>query len=444
MNKSESISIQQQIKESYFSFFKSGDQLVIGVSGGADSMALLYLLHKSAIPVFVVHINYGLRGDESDADQQLVEEVCSMWGIECCSVRLKKEQESGNFQNWARIQRYQIFRDLKNEHDAAGIAIAHHKDDHLETILFKMLRGGGISSWKGMEVWDGELFRPLLGLTKSEITSFCEIEAIPYREDSSNRTNTYARNAFRNQVFPYFDEFIPGWQSNLELLSAKSTLSNEALSVIYDSLIDNYALRIDGLKEFSDDLQSEMLRRFVLNTSDISPSKGQIQQLHDLLDAQVGKLVILDEQYSVVKNRDALELKVYTKNSEIDQILQIEALQSGVNISGWVLEKNSHVDPTSIRMDSSKIDWPLRVRHWKNGDAFTPLGMKGSQKISDHLTHRKISASKKQESLILIDSGGTICAILYPEKASNGEFGCISEKVKITDQTVSILSISKS
>lgn len=142
MSKSEYLLIEQVISNKVDRHFPGTPNFVIGVSGGADSMALLYAFKQLEISCFVVHINYGLRGVESDKDQELVEQMSFQWGFECCSVRLNTEEmQSGNFQNWARNERYMIFEDLAEEIKADAIAVAHHQDDQIETIVQKLFRG---------------------------------------------------------------------------------------------------------------------------------------------------------------------------------------------------------------------------------------------------------------------------------------------------------------
>ena len=144
-------------------------------------MAMLYLLHRFDIDTVVVHCNYQLRGGASDADQELVEDICMHWKMECVSLRFDSLKESdGNFQDWARSRRYQAFEDIKNEYTANLILTAHHQDDQLETILQKVLRGSGIASWKGMEMLEGDLFRPLLNVSKSQIMEFVQEANVPY------------------------------------------------------------------------------------------------------------------------------------------------------------------------------------------------------------------------------------------------------------------------
>jgi tRNA(Ile)-lysidine synthase len=443
MNKFESNSIQKQVKELYQSVFPEGGKLIIGVSGGPDSMALLYLLHKSDIPIFVVHINYGKRGSDSDNDQKLVEEICSLWQIECCSVSLANEIAKGNFQDWARNQRYQIFRDLKSEVEAKGIAIAHHKDDQVETILFKMLRGGGPESWKGLQAWDNEIFRPLLALSKEDILEFCETESVPYRNDVSNESNSYARNALRNTVFPLFDEFIPGWKSNTLEIGQKAESTDEALSFILDSIADDQSILIDKLAAFSTELSGTLIKKFIQTKEDIRLTKGQLYEILDLLSSQTGKGVQLNDQTEIVKDRGRLTLKKNQSDEIAEVMLTENEIFQGIERSNWVFGDNSNIQNVSLSISLDQIEWPLYLRGWKSGERFQPFGMDGTQKVSDHLTNRKINASQREDSLILIDSGGTICAILYPETALNGDDGCISELVKITKSTQNVLSISK-
>lgn len=443
MNKLESTSIQKKVKEKYDKVFPGGDTLILGVSGGPDSMALLYLFHKSSIPVFVVHINYGLRDEESDSDQHLVEDVCAMWGIECCSVFLENEKVVGNLQDWARKMRYQIFRDLKKEINAAGIAIAHHQDDQLETMLFKILRGGGISSWKGLQMWDGEIFRPILDITKSEVLEFCDFEAIPFRIDASNETNDYTRNALRNTVFPVFDSFIPGWKSNLKAVGHKAEVTDEVLNKMLELVVENNSLLVDDLSELSLNLKASIVQKFVRNSADYALSKGEINAVVQLIESQTGKIVQLTDEITVVRNRDRLSIKKNGNEQFKEVFLSETDLKNEIKVSDWNLNIVMGYQNSDLIISLDEIQWPIKIRTWEAGDNIQPLGMIGSQKVSDHLTNRKINASQREETLILIDSGGTICAILYPITSVNGENGCISELVKITESTKKSLSISK-
>lgn len=442
MSKSEFRLIQNQIKEDYKLVFPKGGILILGVSGGPDSMALLYLFYKSKIPVFVVHINYKMRGLESDADQKFVEDMAFMWGFECCTIRLEKEKLTGNFQDWARNERYQIFRALKKEHNARGIAVAHHSDDQIETILSKLLRGGGFTSWKGLQLWNGEIFRPLLHYSKNEIIKFCDNESIPYRQDSSNESNKYARNALRNVVFPIFEKFFPGWMINLEQVGKKAEISNEILNFILDKIVENESIETVEMEKFSLELKASLLKEFIFTATGYICTKGHLSEAVKLIESQTGKILPLTDKFSLVKGRGKLSIK---RNEITYHSLAIQESELNQKIShgGWELAIKSNEPNSNLTISIANIRWPIFIRKWKSGDKFQPFGMRGSQKISDHLTNRKINPANRGETLILTDSGGTICAVLYPETASNGEDGCISELLKVTQTNEKILSISK-
>ncbi len=226
MNKYASNLINKSVESSLSLIPQAKPKIILGVSGGSDSMALLYTFYKLEVEVLVVHINYGLRGNESDLDQELVEGMSTQWGIDCYSVKIENKQNEGNFQSWARAERYRIFKELKDINNLNCIATAHHQSDQIETILQKVLRGSGVEAWEGMSVWDGELFRPFLPFSKTEILSYCEENSIPFRDDKSNLESKYARNFIRNQLEDKFDELFPGWRTNILDLSEKGILQD--------------------------------------------------------------------------------------------------------------------------------------------------------------------------------------------------------------------------
>lgn len=440
MSKSGFTSIIPSLSQQLQAYFSSPPLLVAGISGGPDSMALLYALHKLQVNTFVVHINYGLRGAESDKDQELVEGMASVWGFECCSVRLDANPVTGNFQNWAREQRYRIFDDFVKELNAQAIAVAHHQDDQLETILQKLLRGSGIESWQGLKPWNGKIFRPLLPFTKNEILNFCEAEAIPFRHDQSNFEMKYARNVLRSTVREQFDRFFPGWQKNLLALPEMGRLASTAIEYILGTLKTEMGLEWHGFSRLDDPLKRAILKKWVEAEIGHPLTQGQLTELAGVVNLQVGKSVTVDSHYTLVRNREFITLK---KTSEFNVLtFTPEQLIQGVYVNHLYFEKTAS-DTQGLRLDWDKLAWPLTMRRWKNGDRFQPLGMQGTQKISDHLTNRKIFASHKKESLILTGADGTIYALFFPEQETLKEPGTISELVKVTESTQNILTITR-
>lgn len=447
MSKSKSDSILPNLKKHIQQTFPNSPFLIIGVSGGADSMALLYALYKLNIDGLVVHVNYGLRGEESNGDQELVEQVSAMWGFECCSIRPEKAPEGKNFQQWARDTRYEFFEDLKKEYDADGIAVAHHQDDQLETILFRILRGSGLDKLSAMNEWDNSrsIWRPFLKVPKQNLVDFCENEHIPYRTDASNKTSNYTRNAIRNDVFPIFERFVEGWKGNLSTISEMALVYDESLEALLPADKEIHSLQVRDISAHSERLQGALLKRFIEYRLEVNLSKGQVLQLIELLSAPTGRKVVINDQVTVIKDRESIILKKHDLDEEepfTEIIIEKSEAEKGTIVEQWKIQISDEPH-TTLFVDEASLKWPLRFRKWKNGDVFNPLGMSGSQKVSDHLTNRKINSAKREETLILSDSDGTICAILYPEPTKNGQIGNIAESCKVTKSTKRYLCIEK-
>ncbi|MGN8225249.1 tRNA lysidine(34) synthetase TilS [Gracilimonas sp. BCB1] len=256
--------IQKHLSQSLADYFEPDAFFILGVSGGPDSMALLYLFHLLERDALVVHINYGKRGKQSDKDQELVEQLSFQWGFECCSIRLNpKEAEGGNFQNWARNQRYQFFQDLKGNSGADAIVTAHHQDDQAETILQKLFRGSGPAAWQGMKEWDGKLFRPLLNFDKEEILAFCESEAIPYRTDESNKSSDYARNFIRNEFASKMDDLLPGWKQNILNLPEQGKLFEASITEITEQVTNKNSINLKKYAQLPEILKPAVLKNLL-------------------------------------------------------------------------------------------------------------------------------------------------------------------------------------
>lgn len=418
-------------------------KVIIGVSGGADSMALLYLVRCLNIDALVVHINYGKRGVESDKDQELVEGMSFEWGFECVSLSLQMEDNvNRNFQDWARTERYRIFRELKEVNEAEAILVAHHQDDQVETILHRLFRGSGVTAWQGMKVWDGELLRPFLNSTKQDILDYCAQESIPFRVDATNLESEYARNFIRNNFGPQLTEFFPGWETNILALPSRAEITEQAIEALLSSIADETSLKLDTFLTYPAELQKALLKHFV-NKHKVSISKGQLKELLNLTKLEVGKRVIIGENLSLVKERERLVVGTLNTSSSTNISLDKNDLFTLFKLGkhSFLIER-LHPGSVGLRMDAGKMDWPITIRNWQNGDRIQPFGMKGTQKVSDHLTNLKISTINKEKTLVLCTSDGTIYAIILPKHIDDNRIGTISENVRCTPQTKEYFTIN--
>lgn len=449
MSKFELSPIVTEFKKQHSANVKKECSLIAGVSGGPDSMALLYLLHRFDANCTVVHCNYGLRGEASDKDQELVEKMSGLWGFDCVSVRLEQDDGSeGNFQQWARNRRYQVFYDLMREVKADYIATAHHKDDQVETILQKILRGSGMSSWKGMSVLEDNLYRPLLNISKKEILSFVQKFNVPFRMDGSNEESTYARNFLRHSWVPQLEKLFPGWDSNILKLPARA----EEFKKMVDYILNDVAVEGEALnfKKFSDldaVLQPVILHSFITKLDpEANISSRFLRNISDLSNLQTGGEVRVTDEITLKRDREFLILAGRHRQANSFESIVINELDHSFEFAGFSFSRNqkpTNFNPSELSLDLGKLTFPIKIRLWEKGDEIQPLGMKGTQQVADHLTNRKISSIEKKQALVLQSFDGTIHAVIFPHELENSQIGTISEKAKCDDSTETTLCIRK-
>ncbi len=424
--------------------FEPNPFFIFGVSGGADSMAMLYAFHNLNARGLVVHINYGKRGDESDKDQELVEQMAFSWGFECCSIRLNPEEAEGqNFQDWARKQRYQVFRDLKAEAEADAICTAHHQNDQIETILQKVFRGSSPAAWQGMKVVEKDLFRPFLDISKQQILDFCASEAIPYRTDSSNLESDFARNFIRHRLEKEMNEFFPGWQENILQLPVHGRAFEESMNWIADTVAHEQNIHLAKYRSLPKELKPAFWKVILDRSGHAGDyTKGQLLELAEIESLQTGRVLEIPP-FQITKGREIIHIQPAQQKQITPATFTQEQLKKTVSTQGVELGLSATFpDNMPLCLDAEKLSWPVILRLWEPGDGFRPLGMDGHQKVAHHLTNRKIPAHLKEKALVLCGSDGTIYAIIYPVVAANGERGAISELAKIKFKSQTYLTIN--
>lgn len=212
------------------SLVKKNDTVILGVSGGADSMALLHLFyeiaHEYSLKIVVAHVNYQTRGLDAEQDEALVRTVCEDMGIDVEVLRIDGKKHTKNFEAWARDTRYRFFEKTKKHYHATRIATAHTMNDQAETILLHLIKGSGIGGLGAMHVSENDLIRPLLGFQKSELVEYLERQGVAFREDLTNLDTTYARNKVRHELLPQLArEFNP---NIIETLARESEIFQQA------------------------------------------------------------------------------------------------------------------------------------------------------------------------------------------------------------------------
>lgn len=453
MNKSDLSPIEERVQKALQNFFPDYRSLrfVAGVSGGPDSMCMLYILKRLEIDVLVVHINYGKRGKESDKDAELVEQMAFQWGFDCHSLSVDPEEAEGeNFQQWARAVRYDMFRALAGAYDADGIAVAHHQDDQIETILQKQFRGAGLAAWSGMSMWKEGIFRPLLHTSRNEIEEYVRKKHIPFRVDKSNLETDFARNFLRNEWLAELEKHFPGWRQNILRIAEQAELFEEALEWMSQHLTDEQGrISREGLLNITPRLRKALaLHIFKSGQPDIQIGTKALDELDNLGRLQTGKAIQFTEGLSLMRDREHFKMICHKPESHRLMVLERNRLDSGpLTLGDMVFEMGRYSKPDFNRylyLDADRIEWPLRLRRWKQGDRFRPFGMEGHQKISDHLANRKVSAAGKNNALVLESFEDTICAVIFPPTENRVPPGTISELVRCDANTRECLIIKRS
>ncbi len=389
-------------------------KILIGVSGGVDSMVLLSILYKLKIPLAVAHFNFMLRNEEANLDQQLVEDYCKKNDISFFvkkqdADQFAKERKIG-IQEAAREMRYSFFREIMGQKGITEMVTAHHADDQVETILFNLLRASGIQGLQGMPEAENNILRPLIRVSKDVLYKYAQENAIPFREDKSNTSTKYQRNFLRNQIIPLLEERFPNAQENI--LQAATYLSD--INILYKQRMQqirkkmlikvdatNYRLAIRKLKQY--EAQNTIL--FELFKS-FSITRAQLPELVKLLDADNGARLNLAD-YVIYKDRNFL--LVQSKQHETSQSCFIEKEKGQIRLrSGeltWVFIntpiQSVKFDKNTALLDAKGIELPFRVRSPRAGDYFYPLGMQKKKKLARYFIDHKFSPLDKKDALVL-------------------------------------------
>ena len=393
---------------------KSGSLVITGISGGADSTALLKVLIELDYRCIAVHCNFHLRGAESDRDQKFVEELCQKLGVELivCSYDTSSyaRQKGISIEMAARELRYADFERIMLERGASAICIAHHRDDSVETLLLNLIRGTGLRGLTGIKPKNGNIIRPLLGVSRQEIEEYLKEIDQPYITDSTNLETDYTRNKIRLELLPLMRRINPNANSSIE----STALHLQQAYAFYSQAIEQARTEVVTGDESNFSINIAKLRLVpsvqALLFEILSPlgfNDAQITAVAGSLDSQPGT-EFASATHRIVKDRDALIVSPI--GTKAFSSIEFSA-KDGISVDltdGRTLSVNTasadtpiSKDPSVATFDADLIDGPLLIREWKEGDWFIPFGMKGRKLVSDYLTDSKISAADRKKQLVV-------------------------------------------
>jgi len=373
--------------------FRQKELILVGVSGGADSVALLLILKDLGYQIQALHCNFHLRGEESDRDENFVAELCKKNGISLLTKHFDtKEYAAKNnisIEMAARDLRYSWFYDVLTGTKAQCIAVAHHKNDQAETLLLNLIRGTGIRGLAGMYPLRNKIARPLLCVTRQEILAYLSQAGQDYVTDSTNLERGATRNIIRLDILPQLATMNP---------NIINTLS-ETCSIVMSS-IPFYDKGIQEELELAKANDSELDIKPLLESKDTAVliyewlrekgfTNAQTTEISESLESTSGK-IWESKTHRILKDREKLVLQEKNKRTDQLHIIQEE------------VESISETAPEIAYFDMDKLTSPITYRTPKEGDWFIPFGMKGKKLISDYLTDIKATRFEKENQLLAL------------------------------------------
>jgi tRNA(Ile)-lysidine synthase len=437
--------VRQFIEEKNL-FSPTTDHLLVAVSGGIDSVALADVLHRLEVPFAIAHCHFGLRGEEADADEQFVRKLAKKYEVpyfaEFFQTKEFALQEGISTQMAARALRYEWFERIRQTQQLSYIATAHHQRDAAETMLLNLTHGTGLAGLHGIQAKNGYVVRPFLGIGKEELFEYVMENRLVWREDASNDSTTYQRNRLRHEVLPVLRDINPNLDQTLEHTAERVGGAEE---IVRRYVADTAA-----------QAQKEEDEVVYFNISTLQATAAITLVLHELLrpfnfSFPVTKEIVAafkatagrrfeSPTHLLVKDRDQLVITRRSLTSFGTHQLhagQTKLLADGLHLTADLQEAEGFVVPrkkNETAFDADRLQFPLTVRRWKEGDWFMPIGMKGKKKISDFLIDQKVPLNLKDDVRVLVTADQRIAWVIgfRPD-----------ERYKVTEETQRVLVLRR-
>jgi len=447
--------IQKYITQN--NLFNSGTPILVASSGGVDSMVLIDVFLKSKYNIAIAHCNFQLRGKESDEDEQFIQQFASQNNIPFHVIKFDtkayKQSNDISTQMAARALRYEWFEKIRKENNYHCIATAHHLDDQLENILLNITKGTGIKGLTGMQAKNGFIVRPFLEVSKQQILDYAKENNIAFREDSSNASDDYQRNLIRNQVVPQLQKINPALHTSvvdfIDRMNDYEALTNTQIEIIkkkcYSEKNGIAEIKFGFIKMHiaGQTILFHLLKEFGFNSDNVNQLFQTFLSL-EKLETQSGKQFFSETHRIVIDRRS---LFIVPKNVERENYLSFDKIPNQIIFNNYKIqcslvpihELNIKTSNRYAYFDADKIEFPLLVRYYKEGDYFYPFGMSkpktpgkaGKKKLSKYFKDEKFSLLDKENTAVLFSGEKLIWLINHR----------IDDRFKVTEKTKSVLKM---
>ena len=444
--------MQQKIQTyiSRYNLFNSGSSILVASSGGVDSMVLIDVLLKLKYNISIAHCNFQLRGKESDEDELFLHDFSMKYNIPFYSIKFDtktyKQNNDVSTQMAARELRYEWFEKIRKENHYHCIATAHHLDDQLETILLNITKGTGLKGLTGMQSKNGYIVRPFLEIFKQEILDYAKESKITFREDSSNASDDYQRNLIRHQVVPQLEKINPALHATAKIFINRMNDYEALVEAQLSSVKKKCFSEKNGITEIKigflmvhkagQTVLFHLLKDFGFNST-------QTLEVFKNLEGLNSGNQFFSETHRIVIDRKSLF--VVPKNIEKENYLSFDKIPNQIIFNNYKIQcslipiQELNIKPSNryAYLDADKIEFPLMIRYYKEGDYFYPYGM-SKPKTPGKAGKKKLSKYFKDEKFSLLDKENT--AVLFSgEKLMWLVNHRIDDRFKVTEKTKKVL-----
>ncbi len=447
--------VRLTIRES--GLLNEGDRVLVALSGGPDSVALLHMLitlrPEYRLTLSALYINHKVRKRAAKTEEQFCAQLCARlkvkFLVESADIPAMARRQKKGIEETARDFRYQTFERLARELSFNKVALGHHADDQAETILFRILRGTGLSGLRGMPASRDRIIRPMLRLRREDILTYLTKHKLEFCTDQSNSTIDFARNYLRNKLLPQIRMRLnPSVDAALINLAETAGDEDEYLQKITRRKFGQFVsftsggklrLALEPLCKEEVWLRRRLLRQCLvtLSVDGLPPDRSSVNYLEELVRKGKGSVSLPGRIQAAVRNGELILYRQGKAPFEVPLVLNEPTIlpMSGLIFSIKVLhctdQRTKQRRSLKITMDNSAVNPPLLVRSIRPGDRFTPLGLRGTKKVGDYLTDRKVNRVLRDEIPVVCDKNGIIWLVGFE----------IADRVKIKEDTKEVIEI---
>lgn len=448
-DKATDLKIKRTIKENHL--IDAGDKLVVGLSGGADSVMLLhYLKFALHLDVVACHINHNLRGEESNRDMRFVKSLCEKWGVELIienvDVALYAQQNKMTIEQAGRQIRYETFAKVAKQYGAQKIATAHTLSDNAETMLFNLVRGTGLKGLCGIPVKrDVIIIRPLIHITRQEVEDYCIYHHLEYVTDSTNLQKIYTRNKIRMDILPQLQDINPQFYTAIDrtitTLSREQDYLEQVSNQAYEEAFHGEGLSVEKLKDLHEAIRMRVIAKF-LEQNKIEKTNDLVEEINRMVEKEKGKINVKGTIFLSIRKHDLVMedtkqiLDYFEQEVELGEFIAPNGEKYEISICS--MEEMNHTKKVYknllyIYLDYDKIKGKLTIRQRKFGDKITLAGRGGTRSLKKLFIEDKLTAAQKSRVLVLADEESVVAVEGYG----------VDERVACCADTQNVLTLIK-